>query len=158
MLFRSRTHFHWDSGDLSRVLTELAVEDKPIITLTRNQDDGIQTLGELEFNGIKWNTLELSWKNNQRNISCIPKGTYDVEYTFSPKFMKYTYEVKNVPGRSGIRIHVGNFFNQIQGCILLGYGYKDVNNDGRLDIINSKISITDFERLLDKKPFTLVIK
>ena len=72
--------------------------------------------------------------------------------------MKYTYEVRNVPGRSGIRIHVGNFFNQIQGCILLGYGYKDVNNDGRLDIINSKISITDFERLLDKKPFTLVIK
>lgn len=153
-----RTHYHWDSGDLSRVLTELVQESIPTLTLTRNQDDGVQTLGELDFMGMKWNTLELSWKNNQRNISCIPKGTYDVKWTFSPKFMKYTYEIQGVPNRSGIRIHTGNYFTQIQGCILVGNGYKDVNGDGRLDVINSKNSIGEIESLLNKKPFKLIIK
>lgn len=153
-----RTHFHWDSGDLSKVLTELKEPSTPLLTLTRNQDDGVQTLGELEFSGMKWNTLELSWKNNQRNISCIPKGTYNVTYTFSPKFMKFTYEIQKVPNRSGIRIHVGNYFNQIQGCILIGNGYRDINKDGRLDVINSTISIQAIEALLNKQPFKLVIK
>lgn len=152
-----RTHFHWDSGDLSKVLIELK-DTLETVTLTRTQDDGVQTLGELDFFGFKFNTLELSWKNNQRDISCIPKGTYDVEYTFSPKFMRYTYEIKNVPGRSGIRIHKGNYFNQIQGCILLGRGYKDFNGDGRLDVMNSSVSLTDFEELLQKRPFKLIIK
>lgn len=153
-----RTHFHWDSGDLSRVLTELKVNTVPVVTLTRNQDDGVQTLGELDVDGTKWNTLELSWKNNQRNISSIPKGTYDVIYTFSPKFMKYTYEIRGVPNRSGIRIHVGNYFNQIQGCILLGNGYRDINNDKRLDIINSGITLKALEDYLNRKSFKLIIK
>lgn len=153
-----RTHYHWDSGDLSKVLTELKVETMPTVTLTRNQDDGVQTLGEMSYGNFKCNTLELAWKNNQRNISSIPKGEYDVKWTFSPKFMKYTYEVQGVPNRSGIRLHIGNFFNQIQGCILLGNGYRDVNNDKRLDIINSTVTLKAFEEHLNRKPFKLIIK
>lgn len=151
-----RTHFHWDSGDLSKVLTEL--QAVPTVTITRNQDDGTQTLGELEYNGLKLNTLELSYKDNKRNISSIPKGTYNVKYTFSPKFMKYTYEILNVPGRSGIRIHTGNYFTDIQGCILLGNGYKHLNKDNKLDIINSTVSVKTLEQLLNKQPFKLIIK
>ena len=109
-----RTHYHWDSGDLSQVLIELSSK-VPVVTLTRTEDDGVQTLGRLEYGSFVCNTLELAWKNNQRNISSIPKGTYDVKWTFSPKFMKYTYEIQGVPNRSGIRMHTGNYFTQIQG-------------------------------------------
>lgn len=130
---------------------------KPVVTITRNYDDGVQTLGILKMPGLTCNTLERPWKNNASNISCIPKGSYDVKWTFSTKFMRYTYEVQSVPNRSGIRFHKGNFFTDIAGCILLGNGYKDINKDGRLDIIGSTIIINIFETLLNKQDFKLII-
>jgi len=152
-----RTHHHWDTGSLDNVLLELK-NTTPTVTITRNGDDGVQTLGTLEYNWFVCNTLERPWKNNAHNISCIPKGEYTVKWTFSPKFMRYTYEVQNVPKRSGIRFHLGNYFTDISGCFLLGNGYKDLNKDGRLDIINSTVTIKTFEQLLNKQDFKLIIK
>lgn len=62
-------------------------------------------------------TIELDWKNNERNISCIPKGMYSVSEYYSEKFKK-TLVINNVPNRSGILIHAGNTYKDIQGCIL----------------------------------------
>lgn len=62
-------------------------------------------------------TIELDWKNNQRNISCIPKGRYIVTKHNSPKF-KRTLLINNVPNRSGILIHSANrAITELQGCI-----------------------------------------
>jgi len=72
--------------------------------------------------------------------------------------MRYMYEVTKVPARSGIRIHSANYWYDLQGCIALGTGYTDLNKDGKVDIINSRITIKKFENLLAKQPFTLVIK
>lgn len=129
-----------------------------IVTITRKSDNGVETLGDLETDGFKCKTLELSYQGNLPNISCIPKGIYQCKYTFSLKFMKYTYEVQAVPKRSGIRIHSGNYFFDIQGCILLGTGYANLNNDKETDIVNSRKTITEFENILKKQPFTLIIK
>lgn len=131
------------------------------ITLKRESDDGIQTLGTLTVNknGVSFavKSLELSWKENAKNISCIPKGTYDVVYSFSPSFLKYTYEIKNVPNRSGIRIHSANYASQLKGCIALGTTLTDINHDGKLDTTNSTVAIKAFEQLMDYKPFKLTI-
>lgn len=131
--------------------------DRKII-INRISDDGVQTLGTLVMGNFTCRTLERPWKNNIKNISCIPKGTYLCKHTFSPKFLKYTYELKNVPNRSGIRIHSGNFFFDIEGCILLGDGYRDINNDGKLDVVNSRITVKRFEELLGLKDFNLIIQ
>ncbi len=64
-------------------------------------------------------TLELGWKENQKNISCIPTGTYPVKIWESPKFGK-CFLVENVPDRSSILIHAGNTKDDTQGCILIG--------------------------------------
>lgn len=62
-------------------------------------------------------TIELDWKNNQRNISCIPKGIYSVNEYTSKKF-KETIIINNVPNRSGILIHAANrAMIDLQGCI-----------------------------------------
>lgn len=103
-------------------------------------------------------TLEKSWKNNLPNISAIPKGTYNCVWSFSPKFLKYTYLLQNTSPRYGIRIHSGNYFFDIQGCILLGDSYSDINRDGHTDVLNSRKTITEFERIMGKKDFTLIIK
>ncbi len=67
-------------------------------------------------------TLELPWKNNQTNISCIPTGEYRCGLYMSDKFGK-TFEVKNVPQRTDILIHSGKTIKDIKGCILLGKSY-----------------------------------
>lgn len=126
-------------------------------TLNRIADDGVQTLGTMYFNDFVCNTLEKPYKDNQRGISSIPRGIYECKWTFSPKFLRYTYEVLNVPNRSAIRIHKGNYFFDIQGCILLGDGYSDLNKDGKQDILNSTVTIKKFEALLNKQTFKLKI-
>jgi hypothetical protein len=50
----------------------------------------------------------------------IPAGTYDIKYTYSPKYKKLMLEVMNVPNFSGIRIHPGNTEQDTSGCILVG--------------------------------------
>lgn len=138
-------------------LAPYILETKPVLTLRRITDDGVQTLGELIYNDFKCKTLEKPWKDNQSNISCVPKGLYDVKWSFFPRKLRYAYQLQNVFKRDGIFIHDGNFFFDIKGCILLGMYYVDINKDGRKDIINSKVSIAKLEALMGKKPFKLKI-
>lgn len=80
----------------------------------------------------------------------IPEGEYEGELTYSLKFSNdlfykkngiYVPEIMNVEGRSGIRIHVGNFVKDTTGCILLG---ESVTTNG---ISNSKHTYERFMSL-----------
>lgn len=82
-------------------------------------------------------TLELPWEDNQQSISCIPEGTYDIEPYHSPKFGDVLL-LKGVPNRKWIEIHSGNYHTQIEGCILVGYDLRYINNDDLLDTYDSK--------------------
>ena len=135
--------------------------NKKVITL-RDISTEKETLGILlhrQDNGFikTFNTLELPDLNNQKNISCIPKGNYNCIYTYSQHFKKFTYEILNVPNRTGIRIHATNYYYELRGCIALGNGIYDINNDKELDLINSTKAIQEFEKLLMKQPFELTI-
>lgn len=123
------------------------------VILTRLRDDGKETLGRIDVYDdltLIWSckTVELPWRNNQRNISCIPSGTYQVKWSWSPKFERNLFLVQNVTGRSGIRIHVANFVSQLAGCIAMGYNYYDINNDGILDVQKSGICLSSFHDLM----------
>jgi hypothetical protein len=111
-----------------------------------------------EINKIHtFHTLELPNKNNEKNISCIPKGEYCCTLTYSPHFNKKTYEILNVKNRTGIRIHATNCFYELRGCIAVGNRLYDINNDKELDLLESKKVIESFESILQKQPFTLII-
>lgn len=109
-------------------------------------------------------TLELGWHNNQSNVSCIPPGNYICRWTQSNRLSQiagrniFTYEVLNVPGRAGIRIHSANFYSQLLGCIALGDAHKDINADGELDVIHSGDTIKKFNDLMGGLDFVLNIK
>lgn len=130
---------------------------KPKVTLKRISDDGIETLGELSFENFNCKTLERPFKGNITNISAIPKGIYDVQWRLFPRKWRFAYKLQNVPNRTGIFIHAGNYVSDVQGCILLGDSYNDINFDGKTDIINSRITIKKFEDLLGKRDFQLEI-
>lgn len=95
------------------------------------------TIGTLTITGIDGNIFECytledtvrgdgnaatvsSWKIAGK--SAIPYGKYEVKVTWSNKFMEYRWEVTNVPGYKGIRIHSGNVPADTEGCLLLGTG------------------------------------
>lgn len=88
-------------------------------------------------------TLEEPWRSNAQRVSCIPEGKYKLEYTYSPGLNKMTYEIKNVPNRTGIRIHSGNTTNDIEGCILLGLVWGTLNKMPA--VLQSRDAIDAFE-------------
>ncbi len=128
------------------------------VVITRQDDSDKVTPGTLSFGAWSCKTLELPDKGNASKISCIPKGVYVCEYTFSPSFQKFTYEIKDVPNRAGIRIHSGNYTRQILGCILLGQSHTDIDKDGIMDVTGSALTISQFEKLMNKEKFTLKIQ
>lgn len=62
-------------------------------------------------------TIELPWRNNEVNRSCIPEGTYVLRRRYSKKF-HWHIEITDVPGRSYILIHPANHAaRELKGCI-----------------------------------------
>lgn len=113
--------------------------------LTRSIFTDMQTLGVLElFEGDKkifeCKTLELPWRNNKIKQSCIPVGNYDVVPRTSPKFGEHFHVLKTEP-RTWILFHAGNYYTQIEGCILVGKTLSDINGDGELDVTSSKVTL-----------------
>lgn len=136
--------------------------EQPIAMITRDKSVTKQTQGFMKAykNGVTMycKTLELPWLENKKNVSCIPKGQYEVEWTYSPSFKKYTYEIKNVKGRTGIRFHSGSYKFDFKGCIGLGADFKQLNKDGLLDLVESRDTVKKFEEFFGKEKFTLIIQ
>lgn len=93
-------------------------------------------------------TLELPWKNNARNVSCIPPGAYKVVKRQSKAFKGWVCELQDVPGRDGVLIHPGNTVLDIRGCILVGLQLGElVTPKGTMEaVVMSRSAMT---RLLD---------
>ena len=66
-------------------------------------------------------TLELPWKDNKKEVSCIPSGFYtNVKQFSSTGHLGKWLEIPNIPGRDNIRFHRGNYPKDTEGCILVG--------------------------------------
>ena len=70
--------------------------------------------------------------------TAIPYGAYEIKWTYSPRFKKYTPQLMNVPSFEGIRIHAGNTSADTEGCLLLGEN-KQVGK-----VLNSRATINKF--------------
>lgn len=110
--------------------------------IIRTRETQKQTIGQgfvIDESGqtlYSFNSLELPFEDNKKQISCIPAGIYKVVKRNSEKSGRH-FEIKDVEDRSLILMHVGNYHNQTKGCILVGNGFKYLNGDNELDIINS---------------------
>tara|TARA_B110000977_G_scaffold65128_1_gene88754 strand:+ start:15911 stop:16312 length:402 start_codon:yes stop_codon:yes gene_type:complete len=112
------------------------------VVLNRLVDTGKETLGVLTIHDeikecFSCKTLELSWKDNKTNVSCIPRGEYLVIVRFSEKHGEH-FIIKDVEDRDYILIHAANYHSQLRGCIAVGKSYSDINKDGELDVTSSR--------------------
>jgi hypothetical protein len=120
------------------------------------------TEGILSTGSFTCFTIELPWKDNLPNISCIPPDAYLATPRRSPKFGN-VFHVTNVEGRSHILIHSGNFAGDVekglrthvQGCILLGR-YRGVLDNQKV-VLSSRPTVRRFMNYMDSKEFTLHI-
>jgi hypothetical protein len=148
-----------------------------MINLTLKRQPSIEqgTYGFIVVNGTIFDTIELPWCNNLPSYSCIPVGTYQCDYGFSDHLKRYTYWIKNVPGRTDTEIHNGNYAGDIrlkdangnqlyqsnvQGCILIGLGKTKFRNEfGNMQNVvdNSVSALAEFEKMLNNESFLLTI-
>lgn len=87
------------------------------------------TLYDREDAVLVLKTLELPWKENQTDISCIPAGEYELKRRTSGQFAgranarwghHWGVQIAGVEGRVNVLIHWGNYLRNTQGCVLTG--------------------------------------
>ena len=103
-------------------------------------------------------TIELPWRENQRNISCIPEGTYEIVARHSKRFQNHLH-VQDVKGRSLILIHpANNALKELRGCIAPVSQLTDIGKGWKSREALNKLLTLSYRALELKKTITLTIK
>ncbi len=117
------------------------------------------TNGILSYRGEEiCKTIELPWRDNQAQISCIPEGTFTPLLRETEKF-GYHLWVTGVPGRSCILVHpANNALSELKGCIapvmkITGEG-QGIFSRKAMD----KLMHLVYNDLLLSKPVNIIIK
>lgn len=137
-----------------------------LVKLVRVESSDEGTFGTLTFEGFKFATAELPWENNAKGQSCVPLGEYHCIWHNSPRFGN-CYELLDVPGRSHVLIHPGNFAgnepawqSDVEGCILLGERrgvLKNAKGKAQKCVTASRAALEKFHKLTDKQDLFLKI-
>lgn len=99
-------------------------------------------------------TVEDKWRENQRRVSCIPKGVYKCVKHNGTKY-KNVWILKDVPNRSAILIHAGNTEDSTEGCIIAGSVFGSLG--GKYAVLRSREAIRRLRAILPNK-FIIEVK
>ena len=125
------------------------------VLLLRGRSGDQGTEGFLTSEGLLLCTMEPPWRDNRRNVSCIPSGRYEVVPHVSPRHRRCLL-VTQVPGRSHILFHKGNlggdeglgWTTHTAGCILPGLRRGEICVSGKVQdaVLSSR---TAFRHLME---------
>lgn len=109
-------------------------------------------------------TMELPWIQNEKGISCIPAGLYNLKPRKSPsqgntfylENEKYGVSLSNDTMRTYIQIDVANKASELRGCIAVGSEFGI--HTGEQCVINSKETKSILMELLGNESHTIEIK
>lgn len=99
-------------------------------------------------------TLELPMRDNKKDVSCIPDGTYRCEPFASPTKGK-VFKLVGVPGRTNVELHSGNIMSDSLGCILVGEAFEPIK--GQDGIAYSRDAYAELLTLTNWQSFDLTI-
>jgi hypothetical protein len=132
------------------------------ITIIRTGSDDVQTIGKLIVTDdnckkvLERYALELPDKDNKFQVSRIPAGEYKVIKRWSPKYKNH-FHILDVPNRSMILIHHGNYHRDTLGCILPGKRLVDIDGDGHKDVTESVKVMKELNNILPDEFFIEII-
>ena len=111
--------------------------------------------------------LELPWRDNEPNYSCIPDGEYLCKFRKSKKFGEH-YILQDVEGRTWILTHSGNLAGDTKrgwkthshGCLLSGSRFGKIKLDEykyQDAVLNSRPTLRKLITAMNRENFTLRI-
>ncbi|MBY0435094.1 MAG: hypothetical protein K2U26_13380 [Cyclobacteriaceae bacterium] len=117
------------------------------------------TNGELRCNGkLVCYTIELPWLQNQRYISCIPEGRYELRKRFVQKYGAHLLVV-DVPNRSWILIHPATDAKlHLKGCIAPVTNLIAPGKGSESRLANEKLKALVLQALERKEKVFMTIK
>lgn len=128
-------HLHRDVFGPDATLGRLLIGAAEFGFCCEDEDRGLeQTMGDAEVR-----------RHKVKSETAIPRGTYTVSKTWSPKYKRQMYLVHDVPGFQGIRIHSGNHEGHTAGCLLPGF-HRDVE---KMAVYRSRDATAALETRLD---------
>jgi hypothetical protein len=136
-------------------------------TMRRTPSTDQGTFGALCFGASVVHSVELPWRDNRPQRSCIPPGAYRCQLVKSPRFGR-VYGVQAVPGRSAVLIHSANlagdidlgYTTQLHGCIAPAMRLGALRNNAGHMQAAGMVSRPALAALMDwagGEPFTLEI-
>lgn len=84
------------------------------LNLIRMKMSALSTTGKLNIDSL------FECYSLERPEVQIPLGSYEIEIRYSPRFKRPLPHLLNVPHRSDILIHSGNWPRDTEGCLLVG--------------------------------------
>jgi hypothetical protein len=109
-------------------------------------------LGIMVIDNLPFYTIEKPWLDNTPFKSCIPEGDYVCKKYTSKRFPD-VWEVKDVPNRTHILLHKGNYEKDVVGCIAVGLS---ISKNSYM-VSNSAIAFDSLRKMLPDE-FNLQIK
>lgn len=113
------------------------------LTLQRRPRQDDCTIGDLcgnyQDHYFNYSTLE----PGRGGKGPIPAGIYDIIVDWSDRFLRPMPHILHVQGFDGIRIHIGNYPTDTEGCILIG---KSANQSS---INDSGVAFITFYEMID---------
>jgi len=137
------------------------------LKIIRYQPGDQGTRGVLTTSGFWCHTLELPWRDNQTNLSCIPAGEYHIQFVTTRRRIggiRQMYWLSHVEGRNGILVHPGTwagdktqgFKSSVLGCILTGKSIGTYKNQQA--IFQTRQAVRELHDALHRQPAKLIIK
>jgi hypothetical protein len=122
---------------------------KPLeLTLERIHQFDDCTIGILSCEGsIQCYILELPYKDNKNYISSIPVGRYKCIH-FDGVQYKDVWQLLDVPNRSAILIHWGNWATNTRGCLIAGSNFGKLK--GKNAVLNSKVALNSLKKFIGR--------
>lgn len=146
-------------------------------TLLRSPSTDEGTFGTLQVHATRvdsFRTIELPWRDNSPQLSCIPAGAYRCRLgptsKWSPRADGRLFEVTGVPGRSAIKIHAASWAGDVRkglhadllGCIAPGKttGKLTPPDTGKPQaaVLSSRVALTELMTLLGDDDFELTVE
>src|SRR5262249_10511743 len=107
--------------------------------------------GYLSINGkAMCYVLERPWLDNLPEISSIPAGTYAASVRIDGS-KGWRIELKNVPERTNVQLHIGNTTADSIGCLLPG---MELDRDTLCRVIDSAAAMKKLRTTFEEKEVT----
>lgn len=127
-----------------------------IFLMRKYQEGGCNGFLQIAGNPICF-TIELPWRDNRRNVSCIPEGIYPLACRYSQRW-GWHLEVQDVPGRDLILFHPANDARkELRGCIAPVMHLSGAGLGGQSRLALEKLESRVFPALYEGETVRLIV-